>query len=67
MRKISIATDNGLELEISPGSHVFYKNDDGSETYWDWQEIEGQHEKLEKIYDQSLQSLENIKSIVPEK
>jgi hypothetical protein len=67
MKKVSIHGNEGLELEISPGSHVFYKREDGNEVYFDWQEIVGQHPELKEVFSESVQSLERLKSIVPVK
>ena len=67
MRKITIETQAGVEFEVSPGSHVFYKEENGRETYWDWQELHGKQDEVGKLYDESIRMLEKIKSIVPAK
>ena len=67
MKKITIETQAGVEFEISPGNHVFYKESNGRETYWDWQELHGIQEKIGELYDESIRTLDRIKSIVPAK
>ncbi len=67
MKKITVETQAGVELEISPGSHVFFKEPDGRETYRDWQELRGKLDEVGDVYDQSIRMLERIKSIVPAK
>ena len=67
MFKIEIHAPDGRELKMSQGDFIYYKDAQGTDTYWEWEKIVPIEDKFEdlfndadKLVDQAAERLPNI-------
>ena len=65
MASLHIKTDDGREVEISSGSHVYEKRDGTEEIFWAWDKIPVAHDALNNILAMNEQILQKVDEVLP--
>jgi hypothetical protein len=66
MPNLTIKGRDGRELQISQGSFVYFKDEEG-EVNWEWEYIPGIHEEIENILARAERVLDEIKKLLPDR
>jgi hypothetical protein len=52
MIKFEIQTDDGRELKVSKNNFIYYRDTEGTDTYWEWEHIQGKEKQFEPIFNE---------------
>jgi hypothetical protein len=66
MAVLHIKTDDGREVEISRGSHIYARQDGQDQVYWEWEKIPGSHDALNEILAMNKEILQKVDKVLPE-
>jgi len=66
MAILHIETDDGREVEIARGSHIYVKQNGDQDVYWEWEKIAAAHDALNDILAMNEQILKRVDAVLPE-
>ncbi len=64
--EITIRLDDGSELNIRKGSHIYLKEADGHDVHWEWQYVTDADRKLEPLFTSAAEMFSRARKALPD-
>ena len=64
--KIQIESDPG-KIDIEWGKHLFHRDREGRETFYEWEHLEGNEEALSPVFSEAEKILKRVEDFLPRK
>lgn len=66
MFKIEIHAEDGRELRMSKGHFIYFKDAEGTESYWEWEHIAGIAAEFDPIFGKASKLIDEAAEHLPD-